>query len=112
MDKKSFVLTLIFCAALVGGSAGPAHALNPCEKQAAQCNRETDLSFREEKRALGKKDARKLMEQRRFECRALLKKCTKVTARNRDLRMSGGGGSSGGFGTGGGQRSPGYTPGN
>ncbi|NQV20636.1 MAG: hypothetical protein HQ511_04380, partial [Rhodospirillales bacterium] len=66
MDKKSFVLTLIFCAALVGGPAGPARALNPCEKEAAQCNRETDLSFREEKRALGENDARKLMDQRRY----------------------------------------------
>jgi hypothetical protein len=89
MDQRNFVLTLIFCAALIGGPAVPARALGVCEQESGQCNRKIDSSFRQEKLALGNAGARKLQDQRRFECRVALKKCKAVSLRNRDLRASG-----------------------
>jgi hypothetical protein len=105
MDKKSFVLTLIFCATLVAGPVPPARALSDCEKEAGQCIRKTDIAFRGEKQALGNADARKLQDERRNECRTALKKCKAVVLRNRDLRGSSGISNSGRLGN------PSYSPG-
>ena len=90
--KIGLFLLFAFCAALAAGPVTPALALNACQKEAAQCNRIIDVTFRQEKRDLGDRSARKLEDRRRFECRAALKKCGEVKSRNRDLRLGPGGG--------------------
>lgn len=107
---KNFIPAFVICAALAAVLAAvlatPARALNSCEKEAGQCNRETDISFRQDKKTLGNSDAFKLADQRRYQCRVALKKCGEVKIRNRDLRLGGGISNSGRL------SNPSYSPGN
>lgn len=103
---KNFVLILVFCLALAAGLATPARALNSCQKEAGQCNRETDIAFRHDKKSMDLSEAHNLADKRRYECRAALKKCGEVKLRNRDLRRGGGISNSGRL------NNPSYSPGN
>ncbi len=89
MGRKIFLLTLPICAALITLPTPKAVALGVCEKEAGQCIREADVSFRQEKKVIGDMEARNLQDQRRFQCRSAMKKCKAVLTRNRDLRIGG-----------------------
>ena len=90
MYKANTVLIFISIVLFSLSMKTPAIALGPCEKQAAQCNRQVDIEFRHNKEELGESEARNLVDRRRYECRSIMKKCKKVAAGRRDLRLGSG----------------------
>lgn len=92
MNKLKYVLGIAFCAGLTLGLNPSAEALGPCEKEAAHCNRQVDVEFRQEKKILGNTEARNRLDGRRYECRTALKKCHRLATDRRDLKLGYGAG--------------------
>jgi hypothetical protein len=87
MNDIRFGLAIVAVALLSVSFSAPAVALGACEKKAATCNRQTDIEFRQDRKALGDSEARGAMDVRRRECRTAMKKCKRKSVRMRDLKL-------------------------